>query len=174
MALFSKNNREDEQDDVRNPIDEIQSNKDFSANTFVSGNNPSNSNTDLKMTNISNNATLEGIIKVEGDITVNGKVKGSITAKGRAIIEPSGIVEGDILAQNADISGTVTGKVEIAELLSLKGAAKINGDIYTDKLVIEKEASFNGKCVMGKNAVSKAPGAPSSTDNKPKTNTLNA
>ncbi len=172
MALFSKRDREhEEENEVRNPIEEIQSNSDYSGKTFVSQNDSPSSQNNKGMTNISSQAALEGIIKIEGDITINGKVKGSVTCKGKAIVGQSGMVEGDILAQNAEISGTVTGKVEVAELLSLKGAARINGDIYTDKLQIDKEAKFNGKCVMGK----KAAGGISNTPvaEKPKTNTLN-
>ncbi len=173
MALFSKKDKDTNTDEVKNPIEEIQSNKDFNADTFVpkseSAHRPNPNNT---MTNLSSQSSLEGIIKVEGDITINGKVKGSITAKGKAIVGQSGIIEGDILAQNAEISGKVTGKVEIAQLLALKGEAKINGDIYTDKLIIEKDASFNGKCIMGKNTASSV--SNQVNKEKPKVNTLNS
>ncbi len=152
MALFSKKDKEDNTEKVKNPLEEIQGNKDFSGKTFVQKNDFNQvSPTDKKMTNISAQTSVEGILKIDGDITINGKVKGSITAKGQVTIEQQGIVEGDILAQKAEISGKVVGKVEISEILALRGTAKINGDIFTDKLIIEQEASFNGKCVMGKN-----------------------
>ena len=44
---------------------------------------------------------------------------------------------------------TIDGNIEIGELLTLKKTAVINGDIVTNKLVIELGAFFNGKCVMG-------------------------
>ena len=52
---------------------------------------------------------------------------------------------GNITAQNANIEGEVKGKIEISELLVLKAAAIINGDIVTGKLVVEPGAVFNGK-----------------------------
>ena len=58
-------------------------------------------------------------------------------------------VQGNILAQNADIEGEVKGKLEIAELLVLKATAVINGDIITGKMVVEPGAVFNGTCKMG-------------------------
>jgi cytoskeletal protein CcmA (bactofilin family) len=101
------------------------------------------------MTSISEGTTLEGQIKIEGDIKVEGSVKGTITSKGRVIISPSGKVDGDIICQNADISGHVTGKLKIADILMLKGNAMIDGDINTGKLVIESGVKFNGNCSMG-------------------------
>ena len=58
-------------------------------------------------------------------------------------------VEGDIMAQNAEIAGEVKGRLEVSELLILKPTAVINGDIITNKLLVETGAVFNGSCQMG-------------------------
>ena len=58
-------------------------------------------------------------------------------------------VQGNIIAQNADIEGEVRGKIEVSELLVLKATAVINGDIITGKMVVEPGAVFNGTCKMG-------------------------
>ncbi|HMN32586.1 MAG: polymer-forming cytoskeletal protein [Chitinophagaceae bacterium] len=101
------------------------------------------------MTNISRGTIIDGQIKVEGDIKVDGLVKGTVTAKGKVQIAQGGKVEGDIICQNAEISGHVTGKLRIAEVLMLKGNAVIDGDINTGKLMIETGVKFNGNCTMG-------------------------
>jgi cytoskeletal protein CcmA (bactofilin family) len=54
-----------------------------------------------------------------------------------------------VFTQYAEISGEVTGKVEVKELLTLKSTAIIHGDINTGKLIIEAGAKFNGNCKMG-------------------------
>ncbi len=92
---------------------------------------------------------IEGEIKSNGDIRIDGTIYGSITSKSKVVIGTTGLVKGDISCQNADISGTVEGKTNIAELLFLKASAKINGDIYTGKLVVESGATFTGSCNMG-------------------------
>ncbi len=153
MSIF---NSKKEKEGVGNPIDEIRNNKDITSQTFV--NQSSSNKTTTKMTNIANQTTIEGILKIEGDISIEGKIKGSVTAKGKITIGASGIVEGDVLSQEAEIFGAVSGKVEVAKLLALRGNAVINGDIHTDKLVIEQEARFNGKCFMGKNNDNKSSG----------------
>jgi cytoskeletal protein CcmA (bactofilin family) len=69
--------------------------------------------------------------------------------KGKLVVGPSGTVEGEIICQNADVSGTIKGKIGVAELLSLKSSAKLTGDIITNKIAIEPGASFSGSCSMG-------------------------
>jgi cytoskeletal protein CcmA (bactofilin family) len=51
--------------------------------------------------------------------------------------------------QNAEIEGLVKGKLFVQQLLSLKGTAKVEGDIFTDKLAVEPGSSFTGACNMG-------------------------
>ena len=93
--------------------------------------------------------TIEGEVKSAGDIRVDGVINGSVTSKAKLVIGGTGSVEGDVNCQNADISGTIKGKVICAEMLFLKSTARINGDITTGKLVVESGASFTGSCNMG-------------------------
>jgi cytoskeletal protein CcmA (bactofilin family) len=53
-----------------------------------------------------------------------------------------------VVCQSADIEGTVLGKVNCQDLLSLKATAKLHGDINTKKLAIEPGAVFTGNCSM--------------------------
>ena len=92
---------------------------------------------------------LKGSIETYGNIRVEGKVIGDIKTKSKAAFGHSSQVEGNILAQNAEIAGHVSGTVEITEQLVLKPTAVIDGDIITNKLIVEAGASFNGSCKMG-------------------------
>ena len=58
-------------------------------------------------------------------------------------------VDGNVLAQNAEVLGEVKGKLEVTDLLTLKPSAVVHGDIITNKLVVETGAKFNGGCKMG-------------------------
>jgi len=93
--------------------------------------------------------SIEGEVKSNGDIRVDGTIKGSVFSKAKVVIGATGIVDGDIVCQNADIFGTIKGKTTVSELLFLKSTAKITGDITTSKLVVEVGASFTGACNMG-------------------------
>lgn len=92
---------------------------------------------------------LEGNIETYGNIRIEGKVTGNVKSKSKVALGNSSHVQGNIIAQNADIEGEVKGKIEVAELLVLKATAVINGDIVTGKLVVEPGAVFNGGCKMG-------------------------
>lgn len=98
---------------------------------------------------IGNGTVIEGEISSNGDIRIDGIIRGSVTSKAKVVIGSTGQVEGDIVCQNADISGSVLGKTNVAEMLFLKSPARINGDIQTGKLIVEVGASFTGNCSMG-------------------------
>jgi cytoskeletal protein CcmA (bactofilin family) len=92
---------------------------------------------------------LEGHLNTAGNVRVEGKVGGSIQTKAKLILGSTSVVEGNIIAQTAEIGGEVQGTIEVSGLLTLKATAVVNGDINTSKLVFEEGARFNGKCSMG-------------------------
>jgi cytoskeletal protein CcmA (bactofilin family) len=110
--------------------------------------------------------TVRGDIKSTGDFRIDGSLVGSINSQGKVIVGVTGKLEGEIICQNADISGDVKATVVVTELLSLKSSAKLNGDITTNKLAIEPGAKFTGTCNMD-NAGFKLP-LISAEDEKPK------
>jgi len=92
---------------------------------------------------------IEGDVKAMGDIRVDGTIIGSVSSKSKVVVGSTGQILGDVFCQNADISGSVKGKMTVAEMMFLKATSKINGDIVTGKLVVEVGASFTGNCNMG-------------------------
>jgi len=97
--------------------------------------------------------SITGNIISEGDIRIDGTLKGNLKTKGKVVIGPTGIHEGEINCKNIEISGKVDGKINVSELLSLKASARINGEIKTNKLAIEPGAIFSGSCDMKGNSV---------------------
>ncbi|MFO0359027.1 MAG: polymer-forming cytoskeletal protein [Flavobacteriales bacterium] len=104
---------------------------------------------DMSINRIVEGTSIEGEIRCESNIRIDGSFIGNLTTKGRLVIGPAGRLEGTISCQNAEIEGLVKGKINVQQLLSLKGSAKVEGDIFTDKLSIEPGASFTGACNMG-------------------------
>lgn len=109
-----------------------------------------NNNSENPSVNIIGAGTvIEGDITTNGDMRIDGSLTGSINVKGKLVVGPSGSIEGEIICQNADISGTIKGKIGVAELLALKSSSKLTGDIITNKIAIEPGAAFSGSCSMG-------------------------
>ncbi|MBS1733905.1 MAG: polymer-forming cytoskeletal protein [Bacteroidetes bacterium] len=98
-------------------------------------------------------SVIHGNIDSVGDIRIDGILKGNLTCRSKILLGPEAVVEGDIIANQADILGKVLGKVKVNDLLHLHGKAVVEGDIQANKLQIEATASFNGECQMGANIV---------------------
>lgn len=97
--------------------------------------------------------SLKGDISSNSDLRIDGTVIGNITSSAKIIIGSSGLVEGDISGNQADIVGKVSGNIRTQELLQLRGESVVTGNLYAGKLQIEPSATFNGQCHMGGNVV---------------------
>jgi len=109
----------------------------------------SNTNSPDRLNRIVEGTSIEGDIKCESNIRIDGKLKGTLNTTGRLLIGPKGEIEGEITCASADIEGSINGVIRVQELLSLKSTAKLQGDIVTGKLSIEPGAVFAGTCNMG-------------------------
>jgi cytoskeletal protein CcmA (bactofilin family) len=111
--------------------------------------NKTNSTESSAINLIGGGTSIVGNIKSNGDVRIDGTLKGNISISGKLVVGETGQIEGDIQCQNADISGEIKGTVSVTELLALKASAKILGDIVTGKISIEPNATFTGTCNMG-------------------------
>jgi cytoskeletal protein CcmA (bactofilin family) len=110
-------------------------------------------NTGNASTMIGAGTTITGNMESNGDIRIDGTLKGNLTGKAKVIVGAEGVVEGNIEGMQADIMGHVTGSIHVQELLFLHGNTHVNGDIYAGNLQVEPSAVFNGNCHMGANVV---------------------
>jgi cytoskeletal protein CcmA (bactofilin family) len=111
--------------------------------------NKNNATDSASINLIGNGTNIVGDIKSNGDVRIDGILTGNISINGKLVVGSTGKIEGNILCQNADISGEINGKINVSELLILKASAKLLGDIITGKISIEPSASFTGTCSMG-------------------------
>jgi cytoskeletal protein CcmA (bactofilin family) len=117
--------------------------------------------TDMTLTPAAGNGTtlisagtqLKGDIRSAGDLRIDGTIIGNIYSAAKIIVGSSGVVEGDIQGNQADISGRVSGNVRAKEMLQLRGESVVTGNLYAGKLQVEPSATFNGQCHMGANIV---------------------
>ncbi len=97
---------------------------------------------------IGTGTTIDGNINSNGDIRIDGTLKGNLSTKGKVIVGDTGKISGEVNCKNFEVEGSVDGKVNVTDLLSLRSRSKILGDINTSKLAIEPGAVFTGKCDM--------------------------
>jgi cytoskeletal protein CcmA (bactofilin family) len=91
---------------------------------------------------------LEGNIRCESDLRVDGTIKGKLSCQAKVIIGPSGLVDGEINCQNAVIEGRFKGNLRVTDLLNIRETAEVDGEITTNKLLVQSGARFNVSCKM--------------------------
>lgn len=102
---------------------------------------------------------IKGDIKSEGDIQIDGRHEGNVTAA-KLTIGEQGAINGNISAKAVYIRGKVMGKIT-ANLVELAATANVQADIIQDKLTIANGAFFDGKCSrLSKVAAAPAPVMP--------------
>lgn len=97
---------------------------------------------------IGKGSSLEGTLKVENSIRVDGKIKGHVMTTDSLVIGKEGEIEGEIIAKNAVIGGKVRGKINAAGKTVLEAKAIFLGELKTVRLVIDDGAIFDGRCTM--------------------------
>ena len=91
---------------------------------------------------------LEGKLSLTGTFKCDAFFKGEINCEGLLILGESARVDGNIHSKQVSIQGRVTGSIHAEEKMLILQNAVVQGDIYTDRLVIESGATFDGTCHM--------------------------
>lgn len=97
----------------------------------------------IKETTISLGAILRGEITNENNITVNGTVEGNITSQKITQIGKEGSVVGTVKSAKLVINGLLKGSCH-AGSVTIMSRGRVEGDIYTNELAIEKGGAFIG------------------------------
>ena len=97
---------------------------------------------------ISAGTVFKGEIESKSDIRIDGTFDGKIATTGRVVVGEGALVKGEMLCENADIFGKVEGKITVRDILSLKSACEVRGDLEVAKISVELGAAFDGTCKM--------------------------
>ncbi len=128
------------------------------------------SSTSYGLNSLVEGTQIDGTIKSDSDIRIDGAIKGKLTCTAKVIIGPTGKVSGEVFCKNAVIEGTFDGVLNVDELLNVRETAKVDGDVRTNKLIIQSGAVFNVSCVMGETSTLRAPKPQSNKDVSKKDN----
>lgn len=92
--------------------------------------------------------TIVGNCETDGTVRIEGTVQGSIKAGKAVVIGKQGLVSGDIVTQDAVVSGRVEGTLVAASRLELQATCKIEGEVHTRRMQLEEGAVLNGTIQM--------------------------
>lgn len=99
---------------------------------------------------LSSDLIITGDIKTDGEVQIDGRVDGNISA-GKVTIGEQGVVNGKIVCAIIQVRGKVTGKID-AMSIDLTETANVQADLVQDKLIIANGAFFDGKCTRKSSA----------------------
>jgi len=92
---------------------------------------------------IGKDITIEGGVTGEGELHVDGLVRGDVRV-GRLSDGDSGLIEGTVTAELVEVRGKVVGSVT-AKQIRLFATANVDGDITHEQLAMETGACFQGR-----------------------------
>ena len=75
-----------------------------------------------------------GNCETDGTIRIEGTVDGSVRAGKAVVVGKNGVVSGDIVTQDAVVSGTVVGTLIAESRLELQATSRIDGDIRARRM----------------------------------------
>jgi len=128
------------------------------------------SHTGEEKTIIGERITIEGSIRGEENLVIEGAMKGSIDMGEHDFsIGPNGRVDGEIHARNVSINGLFKGTIKALGKVAVTKKADFNGEIKAKSFSVEDGAYFKGVVELDrephkKSAITETPRAPSSPE----------
>ena len=96
---------------------------------------------------IASGAIFKGDIATANDIRIDGTFEGRLYSEARVVVGEKAVVKGDIFCTFVDFNGTMTeGRFYVKDTLTLKAGCSVHGDLFFERLQVELDAKFIGKC----------------------------
>ncbi len=92
--------------------------------------------------------SIVGDCETDGTVRVEGRIEGTIRAGKSVVVGRSGEVIGDIITQDAVVSGRVSGNITAESRLELQSTCDIQGELRTRRVQLDEGARFNGQVHM--------------------------
>lgn len=91
---------------------------------------------------------VEGVIKTEEPLRIDGRVQGEIVSKADLIIGEKSYITGDVSCKNVMLAGTLQGNITAKGQLHITASGKLYGDANVVSFIVDERGVFDGKCTM--------------------------
>ena len=85
--------------------------------------------------------TVSGIMRLDG--TVTGKIQAD-----QVILTETAFIKGEIVARRIVVGGNVEGTLRASDLIEIGVKGRVNGKIFTNRLLVIQGGKFNGQIEM--------------------------
>jgi cytoskeletal protein CcmA (bactofilin family) len=103
---------------------------------------------------VSTDMDIQGSLRSNGDIQIDGRVEGDIRSVGLVIGEKAEVL-GEIYAEDVTVRGKVVGHIRARKVL-LAATSHVEGDILHEAFAVESGAFFEGNCRHSDNPLGNA------------------
>ncbi len=97
---------------------------------------------------VSTGMRIEGELKSNGNIKIDGFVTGKVHTSRDLEVGPNAQIEADLIANNAIVAGIIKGNITVKNTLSILETGKVLGNVSCTSIAIYPGAYFNGNCRM--------------------------
>lgn len=92
---------------------------------------------------------VDGKLKGDEDLIIEGKVKGTVELKNNSVtIGSQGDVQADIFAHTIYVDGRMDGNLVASEQVIIRKSARVKGNVTSPRVSLEDGAQFNGSIDM--------------------------
>ena len=102
---------------------------------------------------IGRGAVIEGTLRAQGRIQVDGTIDGTLEVQGEVSIGPSGSVVGVLVADQLAVGGSVQGKIHARGHLHVLAGGAVRGEVRYDTLQVDRGGVIDGTTSQGEAAV---------------------
>lgn len=88
---------------------------------------------------------VEGVLISEGDIVIDGRLRGEVRAGGHVTVGVNAEVHAPIEAESVTVAGHLRGEVKASGEITISATGNLNGDITAGGLAIDSGGVFNGR-----------------------------
>jgi cytoskeletal protein CcmA (bactofilin family) len=98
---------------------------------------------------IGDSILVAGDLTGDEDLTVRGRVEGTVTLTQTLVVDQTGAVNAEVRVKNCVIAGVVMGNVTATESVEITAHGRMVGDITAPRVIIVDGATFRGNIDMG-------------------------
>lgn len=96
---------------------------------------------------ITRGAEFEGTLRLRESFRIDCEFRGAILSEGSVVVAKAAGIKGSVHAREVVIAGTVVGDVKARQVI-IRAGGRLDGDVETPCLEVEKGAFFNGRTAM--------------------------
>ncbi len=98
---------------------------------------------------IGESTVVSGNVSGEEDLTVRGRIEGTVTLTKSLLVEAGGVVKADVQVKTCIVSGAVIGNVTATESVEIAKEGRMVGDITAPRVIIVDGGRLRGRIDMG-------------------------